>query len=195
MGKLDLRLRDLENGELLIASFESEDDAATWLRERPHMMEVLGMIAENSDPAMHKMLREAARPLDPGEAEVVRRMDVADARARMEREIEQARRATAEADAHREAMRTADPDRPMQISWSLDGGFAVMDPADEREITAAVKEAVAEWVRERDGWVADRGLMVNEAVLTVWPGPLPKGESRVQPGGRFIPAGRPASTN
>jgi hypothetical protein len=53
---------------------------------------------------------------------------------------------------------------------------------------------VLEWVRERDGWVADRGLMVSEAVLTVWPGPLPKGETRVQPGGKFIPATRPAST-
>ena len=194
MGKLDLRLRDLETAELLIASFESEDDAATWLRERPHMMEVLGLIAENSDPAMHQMLREAARPLDPDEAEVVRRMDVADAKARIAREIEHARRATAEAEAHRASMRSADPNRPMQISWSLEGDFAMMDPADEREITPAAKEAVLEWVRERDGWVADRGLMVNEAVLTVWPGPLPKGESRVQPGGKFIPAERPAST-
>ena len=84
-------------------------------------------------------------------------------------------------------MRSADPNRPMQISWSLEGDFAMMDPADEREITPAAKEAVLEWVRERDGWVADRGLMVNEAVLTVWPGPLPKGESRVQPGGTFTP--------
>ena len=90
MAPIDLRLRNLETSELLIASFESEDDAATWLRERPHMMEVLSLIAENSDPAMHQMLREAARPLDPDEAEVVRRMDVADAKARIAREIEHA---------------------------------------------------------------------------------------------------------
>lgn len=194
MGKLDLRLRDLETAELLIASFESEEDAATWLRERPRMMEVIGLIAESSDPALHVMLRGAVRPLDPDEAEVVQRMDAADAEARVAREIEHARRAAAEAEAHREAMRTADPDRPMQLSWSLEGDFSMMDPADEREITAAAKEAVLEWVRERDGWVADRGLMVSEAVLTVWPGPLPKGETRVQPGGKFIPAARPAST-
>jgi hypothetical protein len=130
MGKLDLRLRDLETADLLIASFESEDDAASWLRERPRMMEVIGLIAESSDPALHVMLRGAVRPLDPDEAEVVQRMDAADAEARVAREIEHARRAAAEAEAHREAMRTADPDRPMQLSWSLEGDFSMMDPSD-----------------------------------------------------------------
>jgi len=194
MAKLDLRLRDLDTAELLIASFESEHDAAAWLRERPPMMEVLGLIAESSDPTMHQMLRAAARPLDPDEAEVVRRMDEADAVARAEREVEQARRAAAEAEAHRAAMRAADPARPMQISWALADGFAVVDPADEREISQAVTDAVLEWVREREGWVAERGQYVNEAVLTVWPAALPAGESRVLPGGKFIPAARPPST-
>lgn len=192
MAKLDLRLRDLETAELLIASFESEDDAATWLRERPPMMEVLGLIADSSDPAMHQMLRAAVRPLDADEAEVVQRMDAADAVARAARELEHARRAASDAEAHREAMRTADPNRPMQVAWGLAEGFAMMDPADEREITQAAKDAVLEWVRERDGWVIDRGQMVHEAVVTVWPGPLPAGESRVLPGGKFVPAARPA---
>lgn len=193
MGTIDLRLRDLESAELLIASFESEEDAATWLRERPPMMEVIGLIAESSDPAVHVMLRGAARPLDPDEAEIVGRMDAADAVARAAREEEHARRAAAEAEAHREEMRSADPDRPMQVAWGLTEGFAMMDPADEREITQAAKDAVLEWVRERDGWVADREQVVSEAALTVWPAAVPQGQSRVQPGGKFIPAARPPS--
>jgi hypothetical protein len=190
MARLDLRLRNLENSELLIASFESEDDAETWLADRPHMMEVIGLIAESSDPAMHLRLRQAARPLDADEAAVVRRMDEADAVARAEQAVEHARRAEAEAEAHREELRRADPDRPLQISWTPGGGFSMVDPADAREVTRAAQDAVLEWVRERDGWVADRGLTIGEAVVTVWPGPVPKGESRVQPGGRFVPVAR-----
>jgi hypothetical protein len=194
MAKLDLRLRDLETADLLIASFESEDDAATWLRERPHMMEVLGLIAESSDPAMHQMLRAAARPLDPDEAVVVQRMDAADAEARAVREAEHIRHAAADAEAHRETMRNADPARPMQITWAHEEGFSMMDPADEREITAAAQEAVLAWVRERESWVAERGQYVAEAVVTVWPASLPEGESRVKPGGRFVPVARPPAT-
>ena len=61
MGKLDLRLRDLETAELLIASFESEDDAATWLRERPHMMEVrrLGLGARLEPADLVRLLPSA----------------------------------------------------------------------------------------------------------------------------------------
>jgi hypothetical protein len=193
MAKLDLRLRDLETAELLIASFESEDDAATWLRERPPMMEVLGLIAESSDPEMHKALRAAVRPLDEAEAEVVQRMDAADAVARAEREAEHERRAIADAEAHRAAMRAADPNRPMQITWMIEEGFSPMDPADEREISAEVQEAVLAWVRERNSWVAEREQVVHEAVVTVWPGALPEGEARVLPGGRFVPVARPAT--
>lgn len=191
MARLDLRLRNLENAELLIASFESEDDAETWLADRPHMMEVIGLIAESDDPAVHVRMRQAVRPLDADEAEVVRRMDEADAADRSAREAEHERRALAEHEAHLAEMRNADPDRPLQVTWTPAAGFTSMDPADEREITQAAKDAVTEWVRERAGWVADRGLVIGEAVVTVWPGPVPKGESRVQPGGRFVPVAPP----
>jgi len=190
MSKLDLRLRNLENSELLIASFEREEDAETWLADRPHMMEVIGLIAESSDPAMHLRLRQAVRPLDADEAEVVRRLDEEDAVARAAQAVEHARRAEAEAEAHRDELRRADPDRPLQISWTPGGGFSMIDPADEREVTQAAQDAVLEWVRERDGWVADRGLTIGEAVVNVWPGPVPKGESRVQPGGKFVPVAK-----
>ncbi len=190
MARLDLRLRNLENSELLIASFESEDDAETWLADRPHMMEVIGLIAESSDPAMHQRLRQAARPLDAEETAVVRRMDEADAVARAEQEAEAVRRAAADAEAHRQAMRDADPDRPLQLTWTPRDGYTVMDPADERPISQEVKDAVAAWVAERNEWVADRGQVVAEAVVTVWPGALPDGESRVMRGGRFVPVAK-----
>jgi hypothetical protein len=195
MGTVDLRLRNLESSELLIASFENEVDAMMWLRERPPMMEVLGVIAEREDPALHHTMRTVVRPLDADEAAIVARLDAADEVARAEHEAREAQRARDEAAAHREAMRNADPNRPMQLSWSIDEGFSAMDPVDEREISAEVREAVLAWVRERDEWVAERGLVVGEATLTVWPGVLPAGESRVQPGGHFVPVLAPPKTS
>lgn len=188
MAPIDLRLRNLETAELLIASFENEIDAAMWLRDRPPMMEVLGVIAQTDDPSVHLALRRAVRPLDPDEAAVVKRFDEESERAWAAREAEDLRRAEEESEAHREAMRTADPNRLMQVSWSLDEGLRAVDPADEREVCAETRAAILEWVRERDEWVADRGLVVGEATLTVYPNVLPPGASRVQPGGHFSPA-------
>jgi hypothetical protein len=192
MAPIDLRLRNLETTELLIASFDSEVDAALWLRERPRMMEVLGVIAQSSDPAMHNALRRALRPLDDDEAEIVQRLDEESERAYAQRQEDEARRADEERLAHIEEMRTADPARPMQVRWSLSDGFAPMDPVDAREINADVQSAVLAWVRERDTWVADRGQVVGEATLTVWPLAVPSGEERVQRGGRFSPVPAPA---
>lgn len=194
MAPIDLRLRNLESTELLIASFEDEDDAVLWLRERPRMMEVLGVIARSSDPALHSALRLAVRPLDDDEAEIVRRLDDEAEQAYAQRREDEARRAERERLEHLEEMRTADPARPMQVRWSLADGFTPMDPADPREINADVQQAILEWVRERDSWVADRGQVVGEAVLTVWPLALPPGEARVHRGGRFSPVPAPAGT-
>lgn len=192
MAPIDLRLRNLETTELLIASFESEVDAALWLRERPRMMEVLGVIAQSSDPALHQALRRALRPLDDDEAEVVQRLDEESERAYVQRQEDEARRAEEERLAHIEEMRTADPARPMQVRWSLTDGFSPVDPVDPREINADVQSAILAWVRERDTWVADRGQVVGEATLTVWPLTVPPGEDRVQRGGRFSPVPAPA---
>lgn len=193
MAPIDLRLRNLETGELLIASFENEIDAAFWLRDRPSMMQVLGVISETLDAAGHAVLKRASRPLDAEESAAAKRFDEEADRARQARAEEERRRAAEEAVAYREALRNADPNRPMEVAWSLDSGFERVDPADEREISAEVREAVLAWVRERDEWVADRGLVVGEATVTVWPGNLPPGESRVQRGGTFSPVVRPAS--
>ncbi len=132
------------------------------------------------------------RPLDEDEAAVVARLDEASERAFEARAEEEARRAEEEAAAYRASMRAADPKRPMQVAWSLEGGFAVVDAADERAISAEVQAAILEWVRERDEWVAERGLIVGEAVVTVWPLALPPGESRVQRGGTFTPVTKPS---
>jgi hypothetical protein len=191
MAPIDLRLRNLDTAELLIASFESEVDAALWLRERPRMMEVLGVIAQTDDHAVHLALRSALRPLDEDEAAVVARLDAESELAFAARQEEEARRAAEEREAHREALRHADPKRPMHVNWTLRDGFVPGDPADEREINADVREAILAWVRERDTWVADRGLVVGEAVVTVWPLEVPPGESRVQRGGQFHPIAAP----
>ncbi|MEZ4390631.1 MAG: hypothetical protein R3A48_06005 [Polyangiales bacterium] len=195
MASIDLRLRNLETAELLIASFESEVDAALWLRERPAMMEVLGVIAQSSDPALHHALKRAVRPLDAAEAEVVKRLDDEADRAYEQRLRDEEARAEADRLAHIDAVRNGDPARPFQVRWSLDGGFAPVDPIDEREINADMQAAILEWVRERDTWVADRGQVVGEAVLTVWPLAVPEGEARVQRGGRFTPVSAPTPSS
>lgn len=191
MAPIDLRLRNLETGELLIASFETEIDAAFWLRERPPMMQVLGVISETLDAAGHAVLKRASRPLDEQESAAAKRFEDEAERLRQARAEEERQRAREEAVAYRESMRNADPNRPMEVAWSLDGGFEHVDPADEREINAEVREAVLAWVRERDEWVADRGLVVGEATVTVWPGNVPTGEARVQRGGTFSPVVAP----
>ena len=193
MAPIDLRLRNLENSELLIASFENEVDAALWLRERPSMMEVLGVIAQSEDPALHQALRRAVRPLDPEEKEVVKRLDAEAERVYQAQLAEEERLALEERAAYKEALRSADPKRLMQVAWSLTGGFEPVDPMDEREINADVQQAVLAWVRERDEWVADRDMVVGEAVVTAWPLEVPAGDSRVQRGSTFTPVAKPKS--
>ena len=193
MAPIDLRLRNLENGELLLASFDNEVDAGLWLHDRPPMMEVLGVIAQSDDAAIHAALRRAVRDLDDAERAVVERLDAEAERAYAERKADEERRADEERAAYLETMRTADPARPMQVAWSLAGGFAPVDPMDPRDITDDVRAAVLAWVRERDGWVADRGLVVGEATVTVWPLAVPDGESRVHRGGQFVPVSGPTA--
>jgi hypothetical protein len=194
MAKLDLMLRDLKTGETVNAMFESEDDARVWLEDRPRFTQVLGVATHGLPDEVYRMLRTAVRPLDDEETALNRAIEAraeADERAREEAE---SRLAEAEMAAHREAMRRADPERPMAITWELDGEMRLADAADPREITPEARAAVLAWIRERDGWVADRGQVVGEAQLAVWPGRLPPdaGGERVLPGGRFSPVSGPA---
>ena len=118
--------------------------------------------------------------------ELTLRLDAESEREYEQRRVGEERRAEEERNAYVEEMRTADPARPMQVRWSLTDGFSPVDPVDPREISVEVQEAVLAWVRERDTWVADRGMVVGEAVLTVWPLALPPGEDRVQRGVRRL---------
>ncbi|MBC8067117.1 MAG: hypothetical protein IAG13_02190, partial [Deltaproteobacteria bacterium] len=75
-GKISLRLRKLEDGSLIVGEFPSREDALTWLKERPHMIEVLGVAAE-LDPDDEQALRAALRPLDPEERRLSHALDEA----------------------------------------------------------------------------------------------------------------------
>jgi hypothetical protein len=184
-GKISLRLRKLDDGSLLIGEFPGKADAITWLRERPHMMEVIGVAAE-LDPADEEELRKALRPLDPDERKRSHELDearLAAMRAAVERE--QARMNADVADGASEADR--DPNRAMTIAFDEHEGIRNADPSDTRDVPDVVKAAVVGWVTERNTWVHARGQHVARALLTVWPGPVPGGDEadRVQTGGQF----------
>lgn len=193
MPSIDLRLRNLDTAELLIATFECEEDCAIWLADRPPGMEVLGLLVPGAepDPELHARLKAVVRPMDPAERATMQRLDEADARARAERWAAEARASKQDEETQREAMRTADPKRPMQVSWTAATGYTLVEPMDERVIPDVVKEAVAAWVREREEWVRDRDQVIVEAVVTAWPAEVPAGQDRIQRGGRFVPAARP----
>jgi hypothetical protein len=80
----------------------------------------------------------------------------------------------------------------MDVHWRYDTGMKLQDPADPREITAEARDAVMAWIRERDEWVANRGQVVGDAKVTVWPGPIPASDNgeRVKRGS-FIPVTAP----
>lgn len=193
MSSIDLRVRDLHTGVSSLKSFPSEEAASAWLTERPQFIEVLGVATQGISAEVNSRLRTALRPLDPEERALEQRLEAAIDAVTREREEEQAKQAAAAAEAHRAAMKAADPNRLMEVHWTYDKGMSLTDPADPREITEEAKEAVMAWIRERDEWVESRGQVVGDAKVTVWPGPLPaaaKGE-RVK-GGTFIPVTAPA---
>jgi hypothetical protein len=187
MHKLDLRIRNLETRELLYATFESEVDAARWLIDRPRFMQVMGVATHGLPREVYAMLKGIAKALDDDERALADAIDEGDRAAAHEAEAAARREDEAEMAAWREAQKTADPNRPMAIRWDMVDGFAHDDPSDPREIPEAARAAVLAWVRERDGWVADRGMRVGEAIVTVLPGDVPDGEERVLAGGQFFP--------
>lgn len=192
MSKLDLRVRNLETGELFLATFESEVDAAKWLLERPQGVEVRGVATHGLGREVYTMLRTASRALDADEQAMADRLDAAEREARAQADEAARREDEAEMEAYREAQRTADPNRPMALRWTREGGIEKENVHDPRDLSEVVREAVAAWIAERDGWVADRGMVVGEALLTVWPAEVPADETRVQRGGQFFPVSAPS---
>lgn len=184
--KLQLKVRNLESGETLIAELDSVDDALIWLRERPRFVDVLGVLSEHLSQEQHDALRAAMRPLDDEEKALeqkIQREVEAAIDAQMEKERARAQRELA---AHVERMKSADPARPMQVLWSRSEGFRLVDEYDPREVTEAAKEAITAWIAERNTWVEGRGQVVDSATVEVYPAELPPGvDERVRPGGQF----------
>lgn len=189
MGKLDLRVRDLNSGVSSLVAFDSEDAATAWLVARPKFIEVLGVGTLGLDAEVNNRLKASLRPLDPEEKLLERRLEAAIEAVTREREEEKNRREREASEAHRVALRSADPNRLMEVHWTFNRPeMTPTDPADERPISEEVREAVLAWVRERDEWVKDRGQVVGDAKVTVWPGVIPAsdGGERVKRG-TFIP--------
>ena len=179
MTKITLKLQDLATGDRSFEEFEDEAATLAWLRQRPHMVDVLGVVFEGLSPEQNNRLKAAKRPLDEAERAAEA------ARALREKETEAARAA------HREALKTADPNRPMEVRYLYNAPLSLTDSMDPRPISDEAREAVLAWVAERNEWVEGRGQIVGEAKVTVWPGPIPKkGADRVQ-GGSFIPVTAP----
>jgi hypothetical protein len=192
MPKIMLKLEDLRTGDATNRELESEEAALTFLKARPRFVDVLGVIFEGLTPEQNARLKAAMRPLDDEERaadEALKKMKERAAEAmRAERQkAEEAAQAR-----HREAMKTADPNRAMEVRYLYNAGLSLVDQTDPREISEEAREAVLAWVAERNEWVADRGQIVAEAKVWVWPGKLPKPTADRVQGGTFIPVTGPA---
>lgn len=191
MQKLTLRLRKLEDGAADTREFAGMDEALAWLRARPPMVEVLGVLFEGLTPEANATLKGAMRPLEADEKARIAALDEAEARARMERDIARRKEAEASALAEKAAAKNADPARPMELRYRYDWtDLQRADPNDDRPITDEARAAVMEWVNERMEWVKDRGQTVGEAKVTVYPGAVPAKKERVV-AGTFVPVTAP----
>lgn len=189
--KLDLSIRDLKTGKREQKVFESEQEALDFLENRPKFTEVMGVGSHHVPQEVNQRLKAAMRPLDEEEKLLERQHGAAlEAEARKRAEKEQKRAAEAAAK-HRAEVATADPNRLLEVRFRFDTGLSVPDPVDERTITPEAKEAVEAWIVERNSWVENRGQVVGEATIKVYPGPLPEGVSERVDMGTFVPVAAP----
>ena len=130
---IQLRIRNLQTREVGVAGFETEAEAFLWLKARPRFVEVMGMAGQANVPAeVQERLRAAMRPLDGDERLAEREMELLIEKEDLERE-KAARAHEVEAQAkHQETMRTADPERLMEIRWRFDSGMILTDAHDTR---------------------------------------------------------------
>lgn len=80
---LVLKLRKIDTQEKLHGEFATMEDAEQWLRERPHGMEVLGVVRPVLSSEEEHRLHEAMRPLDASERALQTDRDAEDERARL----------------------------------------------------------------------------------------------------------------
>lgn len=186
MSKITLKLMDLVKGDRSFREFDDEAATLAFLRERPRLVDVLGVVFEGLTPEQNLRLKEAMRPLDAEEKAAEATLADASAKALELAHAQRAKEEDAARAAHREAMKSADPNRAMEVRYRYDTGLAVAAD-DPREISDEVRAAVAAWVAERNEWVEGRGQVVGEAKVTVWPGKRPKPDADLIHGGSFIP--------
>jgi len=185
---IKLRIRNLQTRETGVAAFETDAEAFLWLKARPPMVEVIGMAGQTSIATeVQDRLKSAMRPLDDAERIAEREVELALEKEEQERE-KVARIHEAESQAkHLETLRTADPERIMDIRWRFNTDMALTDPLDARPITEDARAAVLAWIAERNEWVAGRGQTVGECTVKVWPGKMPAKETERVKEGKFVP--------
>ena len=192
MAKITLKLRDLEKGEPAFQEFDGEEETLAYLRARPPMLDVLGVVFEGLTSEQNARLKAAMRPLDDAERAAEKKLDEEAARVAEEARAVRAKEAEVERAAHRETMKSADPHRIMEIRYRYNAeDLEIVDPEDGRTIDDELRAAVKAWVAERNEWVESRNQVVGEAKISCWPGNLPKpGADRVQTG-TFVPVTAP----
>jgi hypothetical protein len=185
---IKLRIRNLKTRETGVAEFQTEPEALLWLKQRPHMTDVLGVAGQTAIPMdLQERLRAAMRPLADDESLAEREAELAAEKERIDREAAQLKKDAEAVALHKVTMQKGDPDRLMEIHWRFDSEMRLTDPADPRAIPDHAREAVLAWIAERNEWVAGRGQCVGECTVKVWPGKMPaSAEGRVKEG-RFFP--------
>jgi hypothetical protein len=192
MIKLDLKVRDLKTGSTGLATFETVEEALTWLASRPRFVDVLGVASHHVPPEVNTQLRAALRPLDDEERALEQRIEQEqEAQAKTLAAERQAAERAAVAE-HRRSVAYADPNRPLQLRYRFNAGLSLADPSDTRAISDEARLAAMAWVEERNEWVRGRDQCVGEASLEVWPGAIPAGSrSERVVSGTFVPVTAP----
>ena len=190
---IGLRIKKIDTQEHLIAEFDSLEDAKTWVAERPHMIEVLGVVDPRAvGEAAFLELRNAVRPLDDDERELrhqaaeerLAQMRAADIRESAPRPVAAPQMVSTDPDPDPASLPDAAPNAIMVIRWRKNAPMANI--SDNRPITPAARAAVEAWIAERNQWLHPKRTHVGEAELDVWPGELPEPENeRVEQGARY----------
>jgi len=187
MSEIILQLRNLKDGSPSQKLCANEEEAIAWLKDRPKLMNVIGVADETLSRDVNERLKGAMRPLDVEEQLAERELQAAIDKAAEDRVRAIQEREAKELAKQRKATETADPARKMAIRYHYDQGLQIAEPFDKREITDAAREAVMAFVADRTTWVEGRGQMVGEARVEVFPADLPEGETERIIGGTFVP--------
>lgn len=142
MPKITLKLQDLQTGETSFRELEDEDATIAFLKDRPPMVDVLGVVFEGLTREQNNRLKAAMRPLDDAERTAEAKLKVAAQQAKDEAEARRALEEEAAHAAHRHAMKSADPNRLMDVRYRYDSGLSLMDPADARDIPKEALDAL-----------------------------------------------------